>query len=177
MGWYSSIDGKCRRVSHLIGLAPGYRKFHSIPCLHWLLTHSLLSSRLHACGGWIFVGDISKAEVGGALPRWRPPPHSRLPDLKFKLKSLLRVHEIKGIRLKFGSLHAESILGLRLLVFCIEIDSWSSLWWIIFVENLWWNFVNACCFHATIGIKIKALEAHVMWHCECLYLMDEVMLF
>ena len=72
-------------------------------------------------------GEASYVRVGSALPRWRPPPHSRLPDLKFKLKSLLRVHEIKGIRLRFGSLHAEPVLGLRLLVFCINKGSWSSI--------------------------------------------------
>ena len=97
----------------LLAIASSIHCLVSIDCSHILY----LSSRLHACGGWIFVGDISKAEVGGALPRWRPPPHSRLPDLKFKLKSLLRVHEIKGIRLEFGSLHAEFVFGLRLLAF------------------------------------------------------------
>ena len=81
------------------------------------LTHtSLGESRIHLAALYLIV-DVSKEGWGAPCQGGGHLPTLAYLKLAVQFQSLLQVHEIKGIRLKFGSLHAESVLGLRLLVF------------------------------------------------------------
>ena len=80
-------------------------------------SHADLWVHVYALGRFIFDGEASYVRVGGALPRWRPPPHSRLPQAGVLFKSLLRVHEIMGFRHSLALTHCRFDLGCRFISF------------------------------------------------------------
>ena len=113
-------------VGGLLDLWPphGSALLQSLVCCHFnqtitpsKLTHTSFWWIVDTLGHSIFAGEASYVRVGGALPRWRPPPHSCLPQARVLFKSLLWVHEIKGFHHSLALTHCRFDSGCRFINF------------------------------------------------------------
>ena len=66
-------------------------------------------TQIHLAGSYL-DGEASKRGMGGALPRWRPPPHPIYENSTFLMGIALQVWRQIGIRLGVKSIGSQSLL-------------------------------------------------------------------
>ena len=99
-------------VGGFLGLQPphGLAPLQSLVCCHFnILTSTSRDSRgslwlhVYAYGHYIFAREVSYVRIGGALPRWRPPPHSPLIQLRIRFSQWeMNLHYMPHLSIKLG---------------------------------------------------------------------------
>ena len=65
--------------------------------------HVNQKNKFHVDWSSCLFGEASHVRMGGALPRWRPPPHSPLIQLKIRInQSEMNSHYMPHLSIKLG---------------------------------------------------------------------------